>query len=75
MDRATLDKIRRSLDEGPVSASGIGLSNTHKRIRLLFGRRFGVTVNSAPGRGTEVVMVIPLLVDKPFPGDRPRTDG
>jgi two-component system sensor histidine kinase YesM len=75
MDRATLDKIRRSLDEGPVSASGIGLSNTHKRIRLLFGRRFGVTVNSAPDRGTEVVMVIPLLVDKPFPGDRPQMDG
>ncbi|HEX7712980.1 MAG TPA: histidine kinase [Bacillota bacterium] len=62
MDGETLEKIRDSLSREPVNVSGIGLSNTHKRIQLLFGRKYGVTVNSILGEGTEVVLRIPILL-------------
>jgi two-component system sensor histidine kinase YesM len=62
MDEKTLAKVRESFSRDPVNVSGIGLSNTHKRIQLLFGRKYGVTVNSSPGEGTEVVLRIPILL-------------
>jgi two-component system sensor histidine kinase YesM len=62
MDEKTLAKVRESLSREPVNVSGIGLSNTHKRIQLLFGRKYGVTVNSSPGEGTEVVLRVPILL-------------
>jgi len=53
--------LRASLAGDAVGASGIGLANTAKRIRLLFGRRFGVRVESEEGLGTEVILSFPAL--------------
>ncbi|GHU72858.1 hypothetical protein AGMMS49992_09740 [Clostridia bacterium] len=38
----------------------IGLTNIHARIRLLYGAGYGLSVHSRPGRGTAVLVRIPL---------------
>ena len=39
----------------------IGLHNVNQRIKLMFGEKYGITVTSAPGRGTCVDLHIPRL--------------
>lgn len=39
----------------------IGINNVHRRIRLHFGEKYGLTVNSSPGNGTEVTVLIPII--------------
>lgn len=41
--------------------SGIGIQNTHDRLRLAYGEAFGLSLKSEPGRGT--------IVEIRFPGD------
>ncbi|WP_054955500.1 sensor histidine kinase [Paenibacillus dakarensis] len=41
--------------------SGIGISNVHSRIQLLFGSSYGVQIESEPGYGTSVRISLPLL--------------
>lgn len=47
----------------PQTASGkgahIALYNTHRRIRLLYGEAYGLTLRSRPGEGTEVEIRLP----------------
>lgn len=45
-----------------IYASGIGISNVNERLRVLFADQFSLTVESEPGRGTLVSVVIPELV-------------
>jgi two-component system sensor histidine kinase YesM len=40
---------------------GIGLPNVSKRIQLIFGTDYGLTISSKPGCGTIVSIKIPLL--------------
>ena len=47
--------------------SGIGLSNIHQRIRLMFGEEYGVRVESAPDTGTAVTLSFPYRPYQPFP--------
>lgn len=39
--------------------TGIALSNINRRIRLLFGKEYGVNVYSTLGKGTDVEIIIP----------------
>ena len=41
------------------SGTGIGLLNTHRRLRLIYGEGYGLTIISAPGAGTNVTIRIP----------------
>lgn len=43
----------------------IGLSNIHNRLRLLFGERYGIAVESQPGQGTTVTLRLPQLPSTP----------
>ncbi len=58
-----LAEVRRRLeDEGTDAEAGpgsIGLANTSRRIRLTFGRDYGLGVESEPGRGTSVTVELP----------------
>ena len=38
---------------------GFGMANVNERIRLNFGREYGMTIDSAPGEGTQVTITIP----------------
>jgi two-component system sensor histidine kinase YesM len=58
-----LAELRRRLDdEGADAETGpgsIGLANTSRRIRLTFGRDYGLSVESVPGKGTSVTVELP----------------
>jgi two-component system sensor histidine kinase YesM len=58
-----LAEVRRRLDdEGADAETGpgtIGLANTSRRIRLTFGRDYGLSVESVPGQGTTVTVELP----------------
>ncbi len=57
MPPETLELLR----EGKLVAAGngIGLLNIDERIRFAFGERCGVDIDSAPGRGTRVIIKLP----------------
>jgi len=57
-----LELIRRRIERGedePEYEGGIGLVNVSRRIRLHYGDGYGLTIESAPGRGTTVTVRIP----------------
>ena len=62
---AVNEKLRVStLTSVPPAAkkgSGIALGNVHRRIRLTFGEAYGLVVASAPGTGTDVEILLPVL--------------
>ena len=38
---------------------GIGIANTHERIQLYYGEKYGVSTNSRPGEGAVITIHIP----------------
>ena len=50
--------------------SGIGMSNVAERLKLLYGDAATMTISSADGKGTLVVLRLPVLmsVDAAEPG-------
>jgi two-component system LytT family sensor kinase len=45
-----------------VYAQGIGISNVHERLRLLYGDEFSMNIRSQEGAGTHIQIEIPDLV-------------
>lgn len=45
------------------SGSGVGLSNVHERLKILFGEEHGITIESEPGFGTVVWLRVPLMLN------------
>ena len=43
--------------------SGIGVSNVNERLRVLFGPRYRMVIESRPGQGTQTLMEIPEWED------------
>lgn len=50
------DRLRRVYHEG------IGMSNVHERLRLLYGDQFRMDIRSQEGQGTQIHIEIPELV-------------
>jgi two-component system, LytTR family, sensor kinase len=44
-----------------VYGGGIGISNVHERLRLLYGDQFGMDIRSREGEGTQIRIEIPEL--------------
>lgn len=40
--------------------SGIGIHNVQERLELLYGKQYGVSINSSPKEGTEVLIRLPV---------------
>jgi two-component system sensor histidine kinase YesM len=57
-------RVQRELEDEDgeflFRASGFGLGNVSKRIKLYYGREFGLTIDSDLGSGTRVALRIPL---------------
>jgi two-component system LytT family sensor kinase len=52
-----------------VYGGGIGISNVHERLRLLYGDQFKMDIRSREGQGTQIHIEIPELVtSEPFAG-------
>lgn len=62
MDAIRLAEVRASLRAETHSAEHIGLYNTNRHIQLVFGIRYGLSIDSAPDRGTSVEVRFPLVM-------------
>jgi two-component system, LytTR family, sensor kinase len=58
MDPAVLAKAETTLDTTEVGQH-VGLSNVDDRLRSVFGDKFGIVVETAPGAGTKVSLRVP----------------
>ncbi|MEK3904859.1 cache domain-containing sensor histidine kinase [Paenibacillus sp. FSL R7-0179] len=73
MNGEQLARLQESLNvDSPDSAgasgreggkSGIGLQNLHRRLRFMFGEGYGLQIQSFPGEGTQVAIVLPIPVE------------
>lgn len=62
MDEETLETLRRKIEESKLdTSSSIGLSNINRRIKLCYGEKYGMRIDSKPGEGTSIVLTIPKL--------------
>jgi len=59
-------QIEKALIPAPGSKNGFGLSSVHKRLQILYGERFGLNIQSDPGKGTTVIVRLParMTTDK-----------
>ena len=55
---AILDPLR---DDVQTSGNGIGLRNIDERIKLSYGKEYGLSIISEPDNGTTVTILIPHL--------------
>ncbi|MDO4261779.1 MAG: histidine kinase [Eubacteriales bacterium] len=68
MSKETVESLLREdrARKRPASrGSGVGLINVHKRIRIRFGARYGLEVESEPDEGTVVRIRLPYLEYSP----------
>lgn len=63
--QAKLNREHNAQAEDGQPGKSIGLSNIHNRLRLLFGERYGITIESKPGQGTTVTLSLPQLPQEP----------
>lgn len=61
-----LDEVRKFLisdetDFCKAEPKGVGLSNIHSRLRLIYGERFGISIDSTLGVGTKVTIHLPPM--------------
>ena len=56
----TQEQIQAALKADTKAKGGFGLSSVQQRIHLLYGDTFGLSIQSEPGRGTTVVIRIPV---------------
>ena len=64
MTQERLSEIRALLegdsDEEVISESGYGVNNVNQRIKLYYGKAYGLTIESEYMRGACVSVIIPL---------------
>lgn len=53
------EQAAKALESAPGRKT-IGLSNVNGRLKSLYGEGFGLAIDSAPGRGTKVTVLIPV---------------
>lgn len=54
-----LSELRNQIYSSEDDMSHIGLHNVQKRVNLLYGIEYGITINSVHNEGTEVIIIIP----------------
>ena len=54
-----LGELRANLEQGQNQTDHIGIYNVHKRIRLVYGSRYGVGIDSKMEEGTVVTLRVP----------------
>ncbi|TFE26990.1 sensor histidine kinase [Cohnella luojiensis] len=53
------ETIKQILGSGDINRVGYGIRNVDKRIKLHYGKEYGVTIASKPGIGSTIRIVIP----------------
>lgn len=61
MNEAELEELRNKIKEQKIDTnSSIGLSNINRRIKLCYGEAYGMSIDSEPGLGTQVTLLLPV---------------
>lgn len=68
MEPARLESLRYKLKEYRSVANGIGIANVNQRLKLFFGERYGLEIESVEGAGTTVTIRIPATTQKEWNG-------
>ncbi|HEO8420450.1 TPA: sensor histidine kinase [Yersinia enterocolitica] len=65
IDKEKLQSIQKNLDKQDyfTRESGVGLTNVHARIKMLFTNKYGITIESVESMGTTVTIFLPLITD------------
>ena len=71
MDPENLDSVREKLKNTFANGTRTGIVNLNSRIRLIFGEKYGVTMDSEIGKGTTVLLKFPKIQR----GENKWTDG
>ena len=53
------EEVAEQPEENGIRFSHVGISNVEERIRLYFGNRYGIKIESTPGAGTAVILTLP----------------
>ncbi len=61
MDPENLDSVREKLKNTFANGTRTGIVNLNSRIRLIFGEKYGVTMDSEIGKGTTVLLKFPKI--------------
>ena len=61
MDESQLKAMRKLIRAQSNKTNHIGLYNVERRIELLYGREYGMTIDSASGSGTTVRISLPVI--------------
>ena len=56
-----LEKLERN---DTSSGKSIGLTNVNKRIKMYHGEQYGLSVKTAAGKGTDISIILPRIVDE-----------
>ena len=59
-----LQELRKGLEQEDVYREHIGLYNSHRVVRLLYGPESGMTIESSPGNGTRVIVTLPADMEE-----------
>ncbi len=60
MDEERLNALRKEVETpGSEQSTGFGLANVNKRIKLNYGNRYGLVIQSKKGEGTHIIIKIP----------------
>lgn len=62
MPKDTVDALLTENNRVRKKGSGVGLINVHNRIRLRFGKPYGLEIESQPDEGTTVRIHLPYMV-------------
>ena len=60
IDPQTLRELEEALENGTNAGVHIGIINTHSRIRLQYGKQYGIRIESREGDGTTVIISVPV---------------
>lgn len=63
IDREHLEKLRKSLDEEDALREHIGMYNSHRVVKLIYGSQYGLDIESEPGEGTTVSITMPMEME------------
>ena len=54
-----LNEIKEKLHKGEYNGNSIGLINVHERIRMYYGKKYGVSIEKGEIEGTKVTVKVP----------------
>ena len=62
MDEETLNHLRKEINKPAKDTdTGFGMANVNQRIKMNFGERYGISIESDPATGTKVSVALPAL--------------